>query len=108
MGRILIIDVSSWITGMGGGKEGRMGGGWGEGREEGGRVGGGKGGGWEGGGREGRRVGGGKGGGWGEGREEGGGWGEGREEGGTFIIASVSSHQCGLVVFAYCRCIFFP
>ena len=37
MGRILIIDVSSWITGMGGGreKEGRMGG----------RVGGGKGGG---------------------------------------------------------------
>ena len=26
MGRILIIDVSSWITGMGGGKEGRMGG----------------------------------------------------------------------------------
>ena len=62
MGRILIIDVSSWITGMGGGKEGRMGGG----------------------------------------------WGEGREEGGTFIIASVSSHQCGLVVFAYCRCIFFP
>ena len=82
MGRILIIDVSSWITGMGGGKEGRMGGGWGEGREEGGRVGGGKG--------------------------EGGGWGEGREEGGTFIIASVSSHQCGLVVFAFCRCIFFP
>ena len=45
MGRILIIDVSSWITGMGGGKEGRRGGGWGEGREEGGRVGGGKGGG---------------------------------------------------------------
>ena len=63
MGRILIIDVSSWITGLGGG----------------------------------------------EGREDGeGGWGEGREEGGTFIIASVSSHQCGLVVFAYCRCIFFP
>ena len=43
MGRILIIDVSSWITGMGGGKEGRMGGG--------------KGGGGEGGGREGRRGG---------------------------------------------------
>lgn len=45
MGRILIIDVSSWITGMGGGgeKEGRMGG----------RVGGRKGG-W---GREGRRGG---------------------------------------------------
>ena len=35
MGRILIIDVSSWITGMGAG---------GEGREDGGRVGGGKGG----------------------------------------------------------------
>ena len=100
MGRILIIDVSSWITGMGagwgrkggwgeGGREGRMGGGWGEGREDGGEGGGGKGG-W---GREGRmggRVGGGKGG------------------GGTFIIASVSSHKCGLVVFAYCRCIFFP
>ena len=65
------------------GKEGRMGG----------REGGGKGGWGEGGGREGRmggRVGGGKGG------------------GGTFIIASVSSHKCGLVVFAYCRCIFFP
>lgn len=39
MGRILIIDVSSWITGMGGGE--------GEGREDGG----------EGGGREGRRGG---------------------------------------------------
>lgn len=38
MGRILIIDVSSWITGMGGG--GRKGG-WGEGREDGGGKGGG-------------------------------------------------------------------
>lgn len=37
MGRILIIDVSSWITGMGGGKEGRVGG----------RVGRRKGGGWD-------------------------------------------------------------
>ena len=91
-----------------------MGGGWGEGREDGG----------EGEGREGRmgrRMGGGKGGwggGWGEGREDGGrvgggkgGWGEGGgREGrrGGPLIASVSSHQCGLVVFAYCRCIFFP
>ena len=40
MGRILIIDVSSWITGMGGGKEGRMGGGWGEGGGREGRRGG--------------------------------------------------------------------
>ena len=73
IGRILIIDVSSWITGMGAG--GRKGG-WGEG-----------------GGREGRM---------------GGGVGGGKGGGRPFIIASVSSHQCGLVVFAYCRCIFFP
>ena len=40
MGRILIIDVSSWITGLGGGGEGREDGegGWGEGREEGGDL----------------------------------------------------------------------
>ena len=57
------------------------------------------------------RVGGGKGGwggGWGEGREDGGRVGGGKGGGGTFIIASVSSYKCGLVVFAYCRCIFFP
>ena len=42
MGRILIIDVSSWITGMGGGRrKGGWGGGWGEGREDGGGKGGG-------------------------------------------------------------------
>ena len=34
--------------------------------------------------------------------------GGGKGGGGTFIIALVSSHKCGLVVFAYCRCIFFP
>ena len=49
------------------GKEGRMGGGRGEGKEDGGRVGGGKGE-W--------------GGGWGEGREDGGRVGKGREDGG--------------------------
>ena len=79
--------------GEGGGREGRMGESGGEGREDGGRVGGGKGGWGEGGGREGRM---------------GGRVGEGKGGGRTFIIASVSSHQCGLVVFAYCRCIFFP
>ena len=84
MGRILIIDVSSWITGMGAGwgRKGGWGGGRGEGREDGG--------------------------GWGEGREDGGRVGGGKGGGGTFIIASVSSYKCGLVVFAYCRCIFFP
>lgn len=51
MGRILIIDVSSWITGMGGGRKG----GWGGGREDGGEGGGGR--------EDGGRVGGGKGGG---------------------------------------------
>lgn len=48
------------------------------------------------------------GGGWGEGREDGGRVGGGKGGGGTFIIASVSSYKCGLVVFAYCRCILFP